>query len=307
MISCIYIAASTRDSRFARICAASIRSYYPELPVFLLPGGRLERGLAEELRTHWNVQLAKIPAGDYGWGFVKLVPLFGPPGAPFLMLDADTVMTGPVLDRINSRLSVSEPPAFLVDEEEQPESEIRRLYYDWERVAEVDPGARCPAFVFNSGQWVGTPGIVGRDDFDPWVEWGMPPKLRHAEVFMPGDQGILNYVLNQGHTAERFRVDRLPLMCWPGHGMEDFSADKVRNARAPARVVHWAGMKRLRFSDMQGADLLIYFEKIYYGNLSFGVLRRHLFAFGHLILGLYHRLRTWVRLFWCKKISNSSL
>jgi hypothetical protein len=60
-------------------------------------GGRLQRGLADELRQYWSVEGADLPAGDYGWGFVKLEPLFGRPGEKFLVLDSDTVLAGPIL------------------------------------------------------------------------------------------------------------------------------------------------------------------------------------------------------------------
>ena len=302
MVSHIYIAASGRDSRFARICAASVRTFYPDLPVFLLPGGRLEPSLVRELRAHWNVQIAGIPEGDYGWGFVKLEPLFGPPGGSFLMLDADTVMTGPVCDAIDARLCVADAPEFLVDEEDQSDSEMRRLYYDWDRVRVIDPEANRPTFVFNSGQWVGTPGTLSRDEFTSWVEWTMPPKLRYADVFMPGDQGILNYLLNQGHAAARFRVDRLPLMRWPGHGMEGLSAGEVRSGQAPALIVHWAGMKRLRFSAMIGADLLNYYEKLYYTRIPGCVWLRHTRAIASVLTELKHRARVRIRLYWNAKI-----
>lgn len=304
MISRIYIAASRRDSRLTRICVASVRSFYPDIPVFLLPGGKLEPCLTSELRSHWNVQVAEIPAGDYGWGFVKLEPLFGPPGAPFLMLDADTVITGPVFDAIDARLGVADAPDFLVDEEDQSESEMRRLYYDWDRVRGIDPEAKRPAFVFNSGQWVGTPGILSRDEFSSWVEWTMPPSLRHPDIFMPGDQGILNYVLNQGHARGQFRVDRLPLMRWPGHGLEGFSDRSVATGSAPARVIHWAGMKRLRFSAMKGSDLLFYFEKLYYTRIPGGEGLRHARAMMFVLMELNHRVRMRIRLFWKHKVRS---
>jgi len=64
-----------------------------------------------------------VEAGDYGWGVVKLEPLFqGEPGRRFLVLDADTVLLGPVLDRFDAGGA-----PFLGDDENQPEAEIRRL------------------------------------------------------------------------------------------------------------------------------------------------------------------------------------
>jgi len=197
VIDCVYIAVSARDARYTRICVASVRYFYPDIPIRLLVSGRLQRGLADELRQYWNVGTAELPRGEYGWGFVKLEALFAPPGEKFLVLDSDTVLTGQVLETWNEF-----PASFLVDDEEQSEADTKRLYYDWEKVRKIDPSARPPRFVFNSGQWFGTGGVLTRDDFAPWVEWTMPRTLRHPEHFMPGDQGILNYVLNQKAAIE---------------------------------------------------------------------------------------------------------
>ena len=272
LVDRVYICASTLDSRYTRICVASIRYFYPDVPIRLLVGGRLQRGLEDEVQRHWDVGTADLPRGDYGWGFVKLEPLFGQPGEKFLVLDSDTVLTGQVLDIWNEF-----PALFLVDDEEQSEVDTKCLYYDWQKVRKIDPNARPPRFVFNSGQWFGTAGVLTRNDFAPWVEWTMPRRLRHPEHFMPGDQGILNYVLNQKAATDGLRVERRQIMRWPGHSMEGLDAETVVKGAAAPRVVHWAGVKKARQRDMIGADLLAYFEKVYYQRLPVGEARR-LFA-----------------------------
>jgi hypothetical protein len=269
VIDCIYIAASARDARFTRICTASVRFFYPEIPVRLLMGGRVQRGLADELAQHWDIGLADVPAGDYGWGFVKLEPLFGRPGERFLVLDSDTVLAGPVLDTCRD----CDAP-FLVDDEKQTEADTRRLYYDWKKIRDIDRKARPPQFVFNSGQWFGTAGLLTRDDFVPWVEWSMPRRLLLPECFMPGDQGILNYVLNQKAALDGLRVERRKIMRWPGHSMAGLDAKTVSNRATAPLVVHWAGMKKARQRDMVGADLLDFFERAYYRRIPLGTTRR---------------------------------
>ncbi|HEY7789645.1 MAG TPA: hypothetical protein VIC33_03960 [Vicinamibacterales bacterium] len=264
-VDCIYVAASSRDARYARICVASLRCCYPEISIRLLAGGRLERGLASELRHYWGVEFADIPQGEYGWGFVKLEPLFGQPGERFLVLDSDTVITGPVLD-----LWRAEPASFLVDDERQSEADAKRLYYDWQKLKTTAPDVAPPQFVFNSGQWFGTAGVLNRDDFDPWLEWSLPRRLRHPELFMPGDQGLLNLVFNEQVRAGRVQVARTSLLRWPGHGLAGFDAGAVAAGACPPRVVHWAGLKKARHQDMLGADLLALFERRYYAQLPGG-------------------------------------
>src|SRR4029079_10837911 len=91
--------ACARDARLTRICVASIRYFYPDVPIKILAGDILQSGLAEELQKYWDVGVADLPEGDYGWGMVKLEPLFGPPGQRFLVCDVDTAFTGRVLER----------------------------------------------------------------------------------------------------------------------------------------------------------------------------------------------------------------
>lgn len=269
-LDCIYVAASARDARYTRICVASIRHFYPQVTIKLLAGGSLERGLKEELARYWGVMPAEVPPGNWGWGFVKLEPLFGPSGERFLVLDSDTVFAGDVLETWAGSTA-----DFLVDDEQQSEADTCRLYYDWRRVAAVDAGARPPRFVFNSGQWFGTAGVLTRKDFALFVDWSvMPPKLRHSSLFMPGDQGVLNYVFNQKIMTRGLKVERRKIMQWPGHGMAGISAATVTQRKALARVVHWAGVKKARLGAMPGADVLRMFEKFYYARIPLGAYAR---------------------------------
>jgi hypothetical protein len=266
----IYIAASAHDGRFTRICVASIRNFYPNTPIKLLIGGALEDGLAKELARYWDVGVSGVPRGDWGWGFVKLEPLFGQPGERFLVLDSDTAFAGRVL-----KAWPSGGAPFLVDDEQQTLEDTRRLYYDWRAVAKVDASALPPAFVFNSGQWFGTAGVLTREDFAPFVDWStMPPRLHHPTLFMPGDQGVLNYVLNQRVARGGVAVDRRKIMRWPGHGMAGVSVQTVSERTSPPLIVHWAGYKGPMLRSLPGADILQFFEEEYYSRMPSATRRR---------------------------------
>lgn len=288
----IFVAASSRDGRFTRTCVASIRYFYPEVPIDLLVGGPLERGLADELRRYWTVGIANVPKRDWGWGFVKLEPLFGTRGEKFLVLDSDTVCVGDVL-----RLWADCGADFLVDDEWQSQEDTERLYYDWKKVATHDSTALPAQFVFNSGQWFGTAGILKRDDFSRWIDWGGErPSLRHPEIFMPGDQGVLNYVVNQKFQRERLNVAKSKIMRWPGHGMDGITASTVATRTAPPVIVHWAGLKKMTIGAMPGADVLDFFERLYYARLPFRPLQRQLRAAGYFARAAKHEFGVRVKL-----------
>lgn len=260
-IDCVYIAASSYDSRYTRICVASIRFFYPDIPIRLLIGGRIRSALLEELKRDWGVEISVVPPANYGWGFIKLEPLFFNQPERFLILDSDTIFIGAVLD-----VAIQSEADFVVDDEVQSEEDTRRLYYDWKSVRTIDPSALPPEFVFNSGQWFGTSGVLQRRDFSNWVQWDWPRTLKYPDIFMPGEQGILNYVLNQQARLGKLMVDRLKLMRWPGHDLSDIDLSAVRRGKCSPypQVIHWAGVKAPRLEMLPRSDLLLYFERLYY-------------------------------------------
>jgi hypothetical protein len=299
MIDCIYIAACARDARLTRICVASIRYFYPDIPIRLLAGEILQPGLAEELRRYWDVDLVDLPRGDYGWGLVKLEPLFGPAGQRFLVMDVDTVFTGRVLD-----IHAESDAPFFVDNEQLSDANFRRLYYDWDKVREIDPRAQPALAAFNVGQWFGTAGLVKREEFDPWVEWTLPRRLHYPQYFMGGDQGVMNYVILQKEAFEGLRIERRTIMRWPGTSMEGLDVESVSKGTAPPLVIHWAGMKKTLLRDMVGADLLLFFEKFYYQRLPAGKVRRVLATCYHVLFQCLHAIRWRMKLQYRKRIGT---
>ena len=291
-VDCIYLAACSRDARLTRICVASIRYFYPNIPIKILAGDILQAGLAEELRKYWNVGLAELPVGDYGWGLVKLEPLFGPPGQSFMVCDVDTVFTGRVLD-----VRAASDAPFFVDDEMLSDADFKRLYYDWDQLVAIDDRVQSARKAFNVGQWFGTAGLVKREELDRWVEWTLPRRLRYPNLFMGGDQGVMNYVLLQKEAFEGLRIERHTIMRWPGHSMAGLDVESVASGTAPPLVIHWAGMKATLLCGMVGGDLLQFFEKFYYIRLPMGRLRCLLALVRHVWVQEMHICLRPIRLF----------
>lgn len=281
-VDVIYLAACSRDARLTRICVASIRYFYPDVPIKILAGDILQPGLAEELKKYWNVDVAGLPEGDYGWGLVKLEPLFGPAGQKFMVCDVDTAFTGRILD-----VRAGSDAPFFVDDEQLSDADFKRLYYDWDALAKLDPDVQSARKAFNVGQWFGTAGIVKREELDPWVEWTLPRRLKYPEVFMGGDQGVMNYVVLKKEAFDGLKIERHTFMRWPGHGMDDLTVDRVKKGEAPALVIHWAGMKAIFLRNMVGGGLLQFFEDFYYTRLPFGRIRRVLALWLHVWINWY--------------------
>ena len=256
-----------RDLPQARVCVASIRHWYPDIPIRLIKdmgAGDFDTAPLEEL---FGVGVLDTGRRSFGWGFGKLEPVFGEGGAAFLFMDADTVMTGPVLDRL-----ASIEADFIVDEEVQPKEKLTSLYYDTERIAEVDAGFTYPGYSFNTGQWAATPGLIKRSDFDALVDWKGGPSLRHPHIFKQADQGVFNYVLQKKEAEGAVRVVRTPLMIWPSNGAADHVDLQAIRQRRPTedRIVHWAGMGRIPADQMPRKDIIAYFRGEYYRRAGIG-------------------------------------
>jgi hypothetical protein len=124
----------------------------------------------------------------------------------------------------------------------------------------------------------------------------MPRRLRHPEHFMPGDQGVLNYVFNQKAALGGLDVERKKIMHWPGHGMNGLDSKSVANHTSPTVIIHWAGVKKARQRDTAGGDLLGLFEKLYYQRLPAGGLRRRLAACRFVLSHWLHEIRGRIKL-----------
>ncbi len=106
MIDTIYIACYRYDQHMVRTCAASIRHWYPQADICLLRDlGKGDFSTTEIERT-LNVRVLSLERKVFGWGFSKLEPLFLPERSKFLVLDADTVFLGPVLDKLNGWMPI---------------------------------------------------------------------------------------------------------------------------------------------------------------------------------------------------------
>ncbi|MEO6209678.1 MAG: hypothetical protein ABIQ10_06070 [Gemmatimonadaceae bacterium] len=249
---------------------ASIRQWYPEIPIFLLKDDVSGPFCTREIEDVWNVQLWPTAERSFGWGFIKLEPLFGAERIRYLILDSDIVFLGRVIDALEKF-----DTDFVVQQELQPERDVAPLYFDSARIrASINPVFPGPSFTFNSGQYVATAGLVSREDFGDLVVWSEPRRVRYPDMFNAGDQGVLNYVVNQRAAAGAITVARTPFMKWSREEMSEFAVAMLGEASPYPFVIHWAGLKKARLGQMLRADILRHFEGAYYAKVSNGFTRR---------------------------------
>ncbi|MEO7039155.1 MAG: hypothetical protein ABI446_04780 [Gemmatimonadaceae bacterium] len=273
----VYIATHRGDLRLTRICVTSVRRWYPEMPIFLLKDHEHGDFSTRELEETWNVKVWPTKERSFGWGFIKLEPLFASGRTRYLVLDSDIVFVGRVIDELE-RFDED----FVVQRELQPPSDVPALYFDAEAIRRsFAPGFSGPAFTFNTGQYVATSGVLSRGDFDDLVQWSEPRRVKHPELFNPSDQGVLNYVILAKLEAHELTVARTPFMKWGEAEMSEFELARLNDASPYPNLIHWAGLKKRRHGQMLRADILRHFERAYYAQIAVGrakLLARHLHA-----------------------------
>jgi hypothetical protein len=211
-----------------------------------------------DLLRKFRVELFPNSNARYGWGFGKFEPLFMTQRHSFLILDADTALTGDILNKVSE---IDDP--FIVDLEDTTPENVNNLYYDVDQVGRKFNDFLYPGYMFNTGQWFGTSGLIRREDLNGLIYFDTVtgPKLMNPDIFRQADQGVFNFILHKLVAQGRITVSRIPLMIWPEAGSGDFiSIDSIKNRKSEFPfIIHWAGMKYGRRSAFPRGDILQFY------------------------------------------------
>jgi hypothetical protein len=271
----VYICASEHDLGYTRCCVASIRQWYPDIPISLLKdetGGPYD---TSELEQAWDVGLFESQQPLPGRGWAKLEPLFLPGRQRCLLLDSDIVFLGRVIDRLEAIEA-----DFVVESVGSRPGRLARDYFDPEGLRQVDPKFAFPGHTFNVGQLVVTSGILTRSDFEPFVRFGAIPQKARNDVFGNHEtQGVLNYALLRKAQRGEVTLHREPFMLCGGEQLPRRGQAAIHQRELTAEspypyVMHWAGPKRKLFWVMPNRRLLRHFEARYYSRIPGGRRKR---------------------------------
>ena len=266
----VYVATHKADLRLTRICVASIRHWNPDLPLFLLKDETSGAFSTREIESTWGAQVWPTERRAFGWGFIKLEPLFASESTHYLMLDSDIVLVGPLIQALEKHES-----DFIVHDELQPDDKMRDLYFDPIKLRQqVDPAFPAVPFTFNTGQYVATSGLLTRQDFDSVLDTNGAPRVRFPNVFNPSEQGVLNYIVLKRLAEGSITVSGAQFMKW-GETTAEIELAVLTQDSPYAALIHWAGLKKWRLGRMLRSDILRYFEREYYGRVVGGQARLH--------------------------------
>jgi FkbM family methyltransferase len=266
-IDCIYLTTYRPDSRLTRICLGSIRYFYPDLPIHLIVDESRGHVPESEFANAWGVTRRKGIPTQYRHVLSQLQVFTGQPGVRFFLMDADIVFAGRVLD-------VLEPhhEDIVVEREVLPQEEYYRHIIHLDRMAELDPTYHAPEWCFNSGQWMGTSGLITEEDWASWLTKEQVPELRYPETFYQG-QGLLNYLVTKKLAEGKLSVGFENYSFWMGAGPElvgAFPLEEIKRREFKPLLLHWAGVKRKKVEQLPRADIMLFFERFYYSRINGG-------------------------------------
>jgi len=263
----IYIAAHKGDLRFTKICVASVRYWYPNIPITLIKDNYSGFFSTKEIEKNFKVDLFDTEIQSFGWGFSKLEPLFLEQREKFLVLDSDIVFAGKVLDILETY-----EENFIVSSHGASEKFLESHYYSPNQLKKIDPDFIPPGYAFNTGQIVITSGIFKREDFSHFIEWSEPRNVIYSDVFKMGEQGLLNYILQKKHSQGKIALKQAQFMEW-GKSQDVQNID-LKNFNSESRgypfIIHWAGLKQPLYSQIANGFILSFFEDYYYSKILFG-------------------------------------
>jgi hypothetical protein len=269
----VVIACCRHDVHLTRICVASIRYWYPEIPIFLLKDLFHGDFPTAEIEAAWRVGIFPTTRDQHGWGFGKFEAIFAPPGDRLLVLDADTAILGRVIDLIEtSDADLVVSGDFVAD---QSSGYVKHVYYDVDQMRHLYPGFAYPGFCFNSGHFAIRTGKLHREDFAGLVEWSIPPRLLEAAKCFDGDQGILNFVA--ARNVQQRKLTIAPMQFARGGedpGLAHLPLDYIQRGQGYPYIIHWAGLKPVSISLMPRSDILSFYEGFYYTRVPRGYWTR---------------------------------
>ena len=275
---CIIIFCHKKDFFLAKILVASIRFYYPTIEIYVckdLLNGNFQ---TKELEKFWKVNILDLGIKNFGWSAAKMHFYLSDKlkDKKALLLDADIVFTGRVLDRL---IPLAMENDVIVSPEYHTGNEgewLKKQFYDIDIVQKMHPDFRLPGYYFNCGQLIARSELFTADEVKGVFDKNNFPFWINRQDFPLVDQGVLNYLLPYKEQKNEIRIARDEYYVWIDSDMArrmDF-AGVVEGEKYPF-MIHWAGNERIPFIyGMFRGDILVYFQKLYYKKIPYGTVKR---------------------------------
>jgi len=272
----IVVCCNKKDFFFAKICIASIRYYYPTIPIELVKDNGNGGFNTGELQKYFDVNIVDFGIPRLGWSGAKFHYLYKmPAGKKVLIIDADIVFVGPFLERL-------QPYYLHNDYVVSPEFEsnpyakwVDDIYFKTSQIEATYPEYKYPGYFFNAGQIFLTGGAIPEAVLNQFFDKEQFPFWKHKHLFPAVDQSVYNYILPTLASKASIQLGLCTFMLWSkSQQTKDLCISKVINKTYTEGLIHWAGdIRRADLRGMSRKDILFFFENFYYIKIPFGNLK----------------------------------
>lgn len=252
----IIIACCDQDYHFAKGCCASIRHFLGDVPICLIIDGTfstkaLETAYDVQVINRLNIKNDILRQRSFGWGLTKMIAFWESPWQHFLVLDADTIVWGNILQFANFK-----DFDIIVDKPLYKDSfeEFSKFFFNPEELEKHLPGFQWQKHFgeyFCTGTFFAKRDIFSLDEYINMLDL----VSKHPNIFWPGEQGFLNYMIFRDADAGKLRLGQSSWQVLVPHfEWEDLEKRFPVDEQGPvlhseeACVIHWAGPKPTLYS-----------------------------------------------------------
>jgi hypothetical protein len=242
----LYLLANDAVADWLGACAASLRSFNPDVRVVVIPYDdrirtvrRLCARFGFELWHDWDFdwldEVARKLGGTLPPQRMRKLAAFWGPLERFLYLDVDTV----VLMKLDAILTAARahPTTFLFAHCDELGGDLEEVYRPgpWRTAFLAAHGSHAG----NAGLWAGSRGVFSRSELTDLADAARSV----ADQFVYPYQGFLNFCLDYTARPVRNLHDFIDVsLLWAGVDGYVESAGSLRGPRGePVGLVHWAG------------------------------------------------------------------
>jgi hypothetical protein len=270
------------DLPLVKGCCASIRAHRKEIPICLITDGSVP---VDDLKGLYGVSVLGLDDVDpklrvsYGYGLTKMIAFWHSPFERFMHIDSDAVWWGDVLKNLpwqDYDFIYNEPHEVITP------SIQRSQYFNPEKLFSfVSRFAWERRPYFNSGCFVARRGILDLNEYLSLLE----VRKKDSDIFMCGEQGILNYMIFKGIADGTISARSWPLQAVvpviDGSALERrfrIEHGKPVVGESEPRVIHWAGPKPYLIGAPSFPEPMKYYRMQHLRNSK--SLRKHLGSYG---------------------------
>lgn len=275
---CVIIFCHKKDYFLAKILVASIRYYYPVVEIYLCKDLLSGDFQTKEIEKYWEVKILDLGITHFGWSAAKMHFYLSDKlkDKKALLLDADIVFTGRVLDRLIP-MAMENDVVVSPEYHEGNESEwLKRQYYDINIVQKMHTDFELPGYYFNCGQLIARSELFTNEEVKEVFDERKFPFWLNLRDFPLVDQAVLNYLLPYKEQKKEIKIARDEYYIWiDTDRARQMDFNGVIEGEKYPYMLHWAGNERIPYIyGMIRSDILVYFQKKYFERIPNGKVKR---------------------------------